>query len=186
MAGASVLCAQGGCAVPCVLGDFRQSRRRGKRKLPKKDQPRSPTPERQLASWGRVAYNCLNSRGPSTWKDEKRWERRNRASEEDARGETSGSAGYLQASVAQWAPTLTHSDRDWSCHAHRQGCPQAGSHPWDSVPLETAGNVWRRARDAAEHFTVPRFALPSKGSSVPSSHWCRDGETDLPANLSAE
>ena len=31
-----MLCAQGGRAVPCVLGDFRQSRRRGKRKLPKR------------------------------------------------------------------------------------------------------------------------------------------------------
>ena len=49
----------------------------------------------------------------------------------------------------------------------------------DFVSLETVGNVWRQARDAAEHFTVPRLALHSKGSSIPLSHWCRDRETCL-------
>ena len=87
--------------------------------------------------------------------------------------------------VTQWIPTLTHTQTqtEGAVSTYRAALRLAGC-PRDFVSLETAGNVWRQARDAAEHFTVPRLALQQRiihtlESLVPRSK-------DLPANLSGE
>lgn len=82
--------------------------------------------------------------------------------------------------VTQWIRTLTHTQtRTEGAVSTYRAAPRLAGCTRDFVSLETAGNVWRQARDAAEHFTVPRLAFHSKGSSIPSSYWCRDRETCL-------